>query len=41
MCLIMMDEYTKIAPSVVIDKSLVDEAKQHYEEFLKLYEKVS
>ncbi len=41
MCLIMMDEYTKIAPSVVIDKALVDEAKQHYEEFLKLYEKVS
>ncbi len=41
MCVIMIDEYVKISPSVVIDENLVDESKQYYEKFLKLYEKVA
>jgi tetratricopeptide (TPR) repeat protein len=41
MCVIMIDEYIKISPSVVIDKALVNEAKQYYEKFLKLHEKVT
>ncbi len=41
MCIIMMDEYMKISPSVVIDASLVEEAKHYYEKFAALYEKVT
>ncbi|MEA2111344.1 MAG: hypothetical protein U9P71_04785 [Campylobacterota bacterium] len=41
MCMIMIDEYVKISPSVVIDEELVAEAKHYYEKFLKLHEKVT
>ena len=41
MCVIMIDEYVKIAPSVVIDEELVTETENYYEKFLKLHEKVT
>ena len=41
MCIIMIDEYVKISPSVVIDKTLVETSKHYYEKFVALYEKVA
>ncbi len=41
MCVIMIDEYVKISPSVVIDEELVNESAHYYEKFLKLHEKVT
>jgi len=41
MCRIMIDEYVKISPSVVIDEALVEESKHYYEKFVALYEKVT
>lgn len=41
MCNIMISAYVKLAPSVVTDKDLVDEASRHHENFEKLLEKVN
>ncbi len=38
MCDIMIDKHQKMQPTILIDKALVDEAKEHYETFLKLHE---
>jgi len=38
---IMIDSYVKLAPSVITDKALVDEAATHYKNFEQLLEKVS
>jgi len=40
MCSIMIDAYPKLAPSVITNKALVDETKQYYDKFEKLFEKV-
>ena len=37
---IMVESYIKLAPSVVTDKTLVDEAAHYYKEFEKILEKV-
>jgi len=37
---IMVDSYTKLAPSVVTDTALVQEARKYYQSFEKLLEKV-
>ncbi len=41
MCIIMIDEYVKISPSVIIDTTLVETSKHYYEKFVALYEKVT
>jgi tRNA U34 5-carboxymethylaminomethyl modifying enzyme MnmG/GidA len=38
---IVVDSYTKLAPSVITDKSLVDEARKYHDNFEKLLEKVA
>ena len=37
---IMVDSYVKLAPSVITDKQLVDEAARYHEQFEKILEKV-
>lgn len=39
-CQIMVESYTKLAPSVITDKTLVDEAANYYEQFEMFLEKV-
>ena len=41
MCEIMIAEYTKLAPSVITDSALVEEAAMHHDKFEKLLEKVT
>jgi tetratricopeptide (TPR) repeat protein len=41
MCEIMIDSYVKLAPSVVTDKALVQEAAHYYQSFEKILEKVN
>ena len=41
MCEIMMSSYIKLAPSVVIDKKLVEESALYYKKFEKLLTKVN
>jgi hypothetical protein len=41
MATIMVDSYPKLAPSVITDKALVDEAAQYFKKFEQLLEKVS
>ena len=36
---IMVESYNKLAPSVVVDKKLILEAKEYYEKFQQLYKK--
>ena len=36
---IMVESYKKLAPSVVVDKTLIKEAKSYYEQFSRLLEK--
>lgn len=36
---IMLDSYKKLAPSVVVDENLINQAKQYYDKFSKLYQK--
>ncbi len=36
---IMIDSYKKLAPSVVVDRSLIEEAEAYHEKFKKLLEK--
>ncbi len=38
---IVVDSYSKLAPSVMTDKSLVNEAKKYHDNFEKLLEKVN
>jgi tetratricopeptide (TPR) repeat protein len=38
---IVVDSYTKLAPSVITDISLVEEAKEYHDNFKKLLEKVN
>jgi tRNA U34 5-carboxymethylaminomethyl modifying enzyme MnmG/GidA len=38
---IVVDSYTQLAPSVITDKSLVNEAKKYHDNFEKLLEKVN
>ncbi len=38
---IMVDSYKKLAPSVITDKKLVNEAAKYYNDFEKLLEKVT
>lgn len=40
-CEIMIGSYVKLAPSVITDEALVDEAARYYNGFEKLLEKVS
>lgn len=40
-CNIMVDSYIKLAPSVITDKDLVDNAANYYHGFEKLLEKVN
>ncbi len=40
-CRIMLSAYIKLAPSVVTDKSLVQEAAHYYQKFEKLLEQVT
>jgi len=39
MCQIIIDEYKKLAPSVVVDTHLIQEAQNYYEQFQKLLQK--
>ncbi len=41
MCSIMISTYIKLAPSVVTDSDLVDDAARYYNDFEKLLEKVN
>jgi len=41
MCNIMVDEYVKLAPSVITDKELVKDAAKYHDGFEKLLEKVT
>ena len=41
MCEIMIDSYVKLAPSVITDKDLVQEAAMYYKNFENLLEKVN
>lgn len=41
MCEIMMDEYLKIAPTVVTDHELVEKVEHYHRQFVGLYEKVT
>jgi len=41
MATIMVDSYPKLAPSIITDKELVDEAAKYYKNFEQLLEKVS
>ena len=36
MCKIMIDSYPKLAPSVITDKTLVDDAQKYFDKFEKL-----
>jgi tetratricopeptide (TPR) repeat protein len=38
---IMVDSYVKLAPSIITDKVLVQEAKKYHDDFEKLLEKVT
>ncbi|WP_297442427.1 hypothetical protein [Sulfurimonas sp.] len=38
---IVVDSFTKLAPSVITDKDLVDEARKYHDNFEKLLEKVN
>lgn len=38
---IVVDSYDKLAPSVITDKTLVDEARKYHDNFEKLLEKVN
>ena len=38
---IMVESYKKLAPSVVVDQALIEEAKEYYEKFEKLLEKAT
>lgn len=38
---IMMEQYIKIAPSVITDDALVDEARHYYDEFKELHENLT
>ena len=40
MCKIMIDSYIKLAPSVITDKKLVDDAQTYFYKFEKLFEQV-
>ncbi len=40
-CSIMIDSYVKLAPSVVTDESLVEDAASYYKNFEQLLEKVN
>ncbi|WP_324171298.1 hypothetical protein [Sulfurimonas sp.] len=40
-CNIMIDSYIKLAPSVITDSDLVDDAAKYYDSFEKLLEKVT
>lgn len=40
-CNIMISAYVKLAPSVVTDRELVDDAARYYDDFEKLLEKVN
>jgi len=37
---IVVDSYVKLAPSVITDKALIEEAKKYHDNFEKLLEKV-
>ena len=41
MCEIMIDSYVKISSTVVLDSSLVEEAKHYHQLFTKLYEEIT
>jgi hypothetical protein len=41
MCQIMIDSYIKLAPSVITDHNLVEEATSYYKNFEQLLEKVT
>lgn len=41
MCEIMVTEYIKLAPSVITDDNLVQEASEYHQQFEKLLEKVT
>lgn len=41
MCIIMISAYDKLAPSVVIDNSLIEKSKRYKKDFEKLLEKVN
>ncbi len=41
MCEIMISAYIKLAPSVVTDEELVEQAKEYYNKFEKLLEKIN
>lgn len=38
---IVVDSYVKLAPSVITDKALIEEAKKYHDNFKKLLEKVN
>ncbi|SFV75582.1 hypothetical protein MNB_SM-3-997 [hydrothermal vent metagenome] len=40
MCEVMINSYKKLSPSVITDKDLVQKAKENYEKFEQLLEKV-
>lgn len=40
MCNIVIDSYPKLAPSVVTDKKLVDDAQKYFDKFEKILEQV-
>lgn len=41
MAMIMIDAYRKIAPTVVIDKELVEETRSNYEQFKMLHDELA
>ncbi len=40
MCDIMIDKHNKMQPTILIDEELVKQSKKHYEQFVKLHERI-
>jgi tetratricopeptide (TPR) repeat protein len=40
MCDIMIEKHQKMQPTILIDKALVEQSRQYYEQFVKLHEQI-
>jgi hypothetical protein len=36
----MIEKHQKMQPTILIDKALVDQSRQYYEQFVKLHEQI-
>ncbi|MBE0499438.1 MAG: hypothetical protein IBX43_09410 [Campylobacterales bacterium] len=41
MCDIMIEKHQKMQPTILIDKALVEQSRQYYEQFVKLHEQIT